>query len=86
MTNLDENPFSTTDPIFDTKQVLKKDELPDKIFHRDDEIQEAITAHANGTDGTRALSPGSDDESGKGPPQLDTRLADDLDMTPRDSM
>jgi len=49
-------------------------------------IQEAITAHANGTDGTRALSPGSDDESGKGPPQLDTRLADDLNMTPRDSM
>jgi len=40
MTKLDENPFSTTDPIFDEKQVLKKDDLPETIFHRDDEIQE----------------------------------------------
>lgn len=40
MTDLDENPFSTTDSIFSEKQVLKKDEMPDKIFHRDSEIQQ----------------------------------------------
>ena len=40
MTDLDENPFSTTDPIFDEKSILKKDELPEKIFHRDNEIQQ----------------------------------------------
>ncbi len=40
MTELNENPFSTTDSIFDEKQVLKKDETPDKIFHREDEIQQ----------------------------------------------
>lgn len=44
MTNLDENPFNTTDPIFDEKQVLKKDEMPEKIFHRDDEINEYTIA------------------------------------------
>jgi len=40
MTDLNENPFSTTDPIFDEKSILKKDELPKKIFHRDNEIQQ----------------------------------------------
>jgi cell division control protein 6 len=44
MTDLDENPFNTTDPIFEQKQVLKKDEMPDKIFHRDEEIQEYTVA------------------------------------------
>ena len=44
MTDLDENPFNTTDPIFKQKQILKKDEMPDKIFHRDDEIQQYTIA------------------------------------------
>lgn len=40
MTELDENPFSTTDSIFREKQVLKKDAMPEKIFHREEEIQQ----------------------------------------------
>jgi len=40
MTELNENPFTTTDVIFSEKQVLKKDEMPDKIIHRDDERQQ----------------------------------------------
>ena len=44
MTDLAENPFKTTDPIFDEKQALKKDEMPDKIFHREEEIQQYTIA------------------------------------------
>lgn len=45
MVDLDENPFETTDPIFDDKDPLKKDSFtPEKIFHRDDEIDQYITA------------------------------------------
>lgn len=44
MVDLNENPFSTTDPIFDEKQILKKDSKPNEIFHRDDEIQQYTIA------------------------------------------
>jgi len=45
MTNLDENPFETDDPIFDRKQPLKKDTFePEKIFHREDEIAQYTNA------------------------------------------
>ena len=39
MVELDENPFDGRDHIFERKQPLKKDTFePEKIFHRDDEI------------------------------------------------
>jgi cell division control protein 6 len=45
MTNLDENPFNTDDPIFDRKQPLKKDTFePEKIFHREEEIAQYTNA------------------------------------------
>lgn len=67
--------------------------------HREDdvvpskEITDAITAHANGTDGNRALDSDEAEEEEKTSPeretlsgQHDTRLAEDIDETPRDSM
>ena len=44
MVDLDDNPFSTTDPIFDEKQILKKDTTPNQIFHRDAEIEQYTVA------------------------------------------
>jgi cell division control protein 6 len=44
MVDLDDNPFSTTDPIFDEKQILKKDATPNQIFHRDAEIEQYTIA------------------------------------------
>lgn len=52
-------------------------------------IRKAITAHANGTDGTRALDVDKDEsenERERLPDHHDTRLARDIRQTPRDSM
>ncbi|WP_436927565.1 Cdc6/Cdc18 family protein [Halosimplex amylolyticum] len=45
MVDVDENPFSGKDSIFEQKQPLKKDTFtPETIFHRDDEIELYINA------------------------------------------
>ena len=45
MVDLGDNPFDTTDAIFEWKQPLKKDTLsPETIFHRDEEISLYINA------------------------------------------
>jgi len=69
------------------KAAREDDIVPSK------KIREAITAHANGTDGTRPLevtSTGGESESEPEKETLskqhDTRLAEDIDETPRDSM
>ena len=43
MVDLGDNPFDTTDAIFDWKQPLKKDTFsPETIFHRDEEISGTV--------------------------------------------